>query len=346
VKRLILGLGGEKKTLKTRQMAGKPEPKALRARPLSPGDGAAAAVLMRPITPLAPAVAKNLARLIDTLIDEDRVIGGLVEEQQGRRPVALTLSSFVPHDFYARYTAAPWSCLTNWLLEKGLAGEHAMFLDRLGQIEGNLGPGLDLVMLDYIQDPMDWTSDEGRRVMTHFMPLFLQAHRGYNLRSMTVEAGLAYEPMALGAGYRLLAHIEIGERSGVELPPGASSRRGVYAITREQARLVPPSSPISAIFTYHPPRFRFTAGEQRVLSRAIEGFTDDEIAAALRVSHDAVKQTWRSIYDHVFTVMPELVVREGEAATVGIRGQEKRRRVSAYLRDNAQELRPHVNRRS
>jgi hypothetical protein len=43
--------------------------------------------------------------------------------------------------------------------------------------------------------------------------------------------------------------------------------------------------------------------------------------------------------------MPELVVREGEAAAAGTRGQEKRRRVSAYLRDNAQELRPHVSRR-
>jgi hypothetical protein len=326
-------------------MAKSLEPKPLRARPLAPGDGAPAASLMRRITPLSPPVSRALPALLDSLIEEDRVIGGLVEEQDGRRPVALTLSGFVTGAFYREYTGAPWPCLTNWLLDKALAGERARFLDRQGQIEGNTGEGLDLVMLDYVQDPMDWTSDEGRRVMTHFMPLFLQVHRGYNLSSMTVEAGIAYEPMALGAGYRLLGHIEIGERSGVELPPGASIRRGVYSITRQEARLVPPSSPISAIFTYHRPRFRFTAGEQRVLSRAIEGSTDDEIAAALHVSHDAVKQTWRSIYDHVFTVMPELVVREGETAAAGTRGQEKRRRVSAYLRDNAQELRPHVSRR-
>ena len=46
-----------------------------------------------------------------------------------------------------------------------------------------------------------------------------------------------------------------------------------------------------------------------MLLRAIDGLTDEEIAGTLDVSRDAVKQTWRSIYDHVIQVMPDLVDR-------------------------------------
>lgn len=217
-------------------------------------------------------------------------------------------------------------------------------LNRAGQVEGNRGQGLDLVMLDHVQDPMDWISEAGRRAMTSFFPFFLQVHRGYRLRSMVVEAGIDHEPMALGAGYRLITHLDVAADDAVDLPPGVSRRRGVYGVTREDVAHMPPSSPIAAVFTYHRPRFRFTPAEQRVLAGAVEALTDDEIAQRPRVSHDAVEQTWRSIYDHVLTVMPDLVQR-ADADRAGQRGQEKRRRLTAYVRDNARELRPHYLRR-
>jgi DNA-binding CsgD family transcriptional regulator len=119
----------------------------------------------------------------------------------------------------------------------------------------------------------------------------------------------------------------------------------VYVFQRDMVADTPPSTPVSAVFTYLPPRFRFTAGEQRMLLRAIEGLTDEEIAGTLSISRDAVKQTWRSIYDHVAQVMPDLVDRGQMVAGEGARGQEKRRRIVAYVRDNAQELRPHHPRR-
>jgi DNA-binding CsgD family transcriptional regulator len=119
----------------------------------------------------------------------------------------------------------------------------------------------------------------------------------------------------------------------------------VYFFQRDMVADTPPSTPVSAVFTYLPPLFRFTAAEQRMLLRAIEGLTDEEIAGSLSVSRDAVKQTWRSIYDHVTQVMPDLVDRVQMVAGEGARGQEKRRRIVAYVRDNAQELRPHYLRR-
>jgi DNA-binding CsgD family transcriptional regulator len=202
------------------------------------------------------------------------------------------------------------------------------------------------VMLDYIQSPMDFTSPAGRRIMTVFFPFFLSIHRGYNLNSMIVEAGAVYEQMALSAGFRLYKTLDLDSDPPAEpMPAGATGKRAVYFFQRDMAADTPPSTPVSAVFTYLPPRFRFTAGEQRMLLRAIEGLTDEEIAGTLNISRDAVKQTWRSIYDHVIQVMPDLVDRGQLVAGEGARGQEKRRRIVTYVRDNAQELRPHYLRR-
>jgi DNA-binding CsgD family transcriptional regulator len=227
-----------------------------------------------------------------------------------------------------------------------MKGQRQLFLDRAAQAQGNLADGLDLVMLDYIQSPMDFTSPEGRRIMTVFFPFFLSIHRGYNLNSMIVEAGAMYEQMALGAGFRLYRTLDLDSEPPVEpIPARASPQRAVYVFRREMVADTPPSTPVSAVFTYLPPRFRFTAGEQRMLLRAIDGLTDEEIAGTLDVSRDAVKQTWRSIYDHVIQVMPDLVDRGYVVTGEGARGHEKRRRIVAYVRDNAQELRPHYLRR-
>lgn len=316
---------------------------------LLPGDGKACARLMRLVTPLDDKLDRNLAKVIDGLLDEERLIGGLIEDYdtEGEKTVvAATLSAFVTPQFRQSYLEKPWPCLTNWLLLRCLNGKTDLFLDRSTQAQGNLAGGLDLVMLDYIQTPMDFTSPDGRRIMTVFFPFFLSIHRGYNLNSLIVEAGAIYEQMALGAGFRLYKTLDLDADPPAEpVPQGALSKRAVYFFQRDMVADTPPSTPVSAVFTYLPPRFRFTAGEQRMLLRAIDGLTDEEIAGTLDVSRDAVKQTWRSIYDHVIQVMPDLVDRGQMAGAERARGQEKRRRVVAYVRDNAQELRPHYLRR-
>ncbi|WP_119389542.1 helix-turn-helix transcriptional regulator [Taklimakanibacter lacteus] len=305
---------------------------------------------MRKVTSLDDKLNRKLPEVMERLLDEDRLIGGLIEDYDAtgeRTVVAATFSGFVTPEFQQRYLEKPWPCLTNWLLMRCLEGETDIFLDRATQAQGNLGRGLDLVMLDYIQTPMDFTSAEGRRIMTVFFPFFLSIHRGYNLNSMFVEAGSVYEQMALSAGFRLYKSLDLERDPPSEpVPPSALKTRGVYYFQREMVADTPPSTPVSAVFTYLPPRFRFTAGEQRMLLRAIDGLTDEEIAGTLDVSRDAVKQTWRSIYDHVIQVMPDLVERgQVGASAEGGRGQEKRRRIVAYVRDNAQELRPHYLRR-
>ena len=118
---------------------------ALRPRMLLPGDGEACARLMRKITPLDDKLDRTLAKVLDELLEEERLIGGLIvdyDAAEDRTVVAATLSAFVSPEFRQTYLDKPWPCLTNWLLLRCLKGHTRVFLDRAAQAQGNLAGGL------------------------------------------------------------------------------------------------------------------------------------------------------------------------------------------------------------
>ena len=97
----------------------------------------------------------------------------------------------------------------------------------------------------------------------------------------------------------------------------------------------------SLFVNYAPPQFCFSRSEQRLLSLALEGGTDEELSDELCVSLFAVKKTWRVIYDRVGACWPELVPSNEQADTlIQDRGKQKKQRLLAYLRKHPEELRP------
>ena len=98
---------------------------------------------------------------------------------------------------------------------------------------------------------------------------------------------------------------------------------------------------VGALFDYHPPMLGFNRSEQRLLSCALPGATDEQLAEMLGISLPAVKKMWVSIYRRVEDRLPELIsdpLRSDIPASG--RGKEKRRRLLAYLREHPEELRP------
>ena len=78
-----------------------------------------------------------------------------------------------------------------------------------------------------------------------------------------------------------------------------------------------------------------------MLARAVMDEGDDDVADALGVTDDAVKKTWRRVYERVAAVDPDLL--GGIADRSGLtRGKEKRRRLVRHLRFHLEELRPHA----
>ena len=123
-----------------------------------------------------------------------------------------------------------------------------------------------------------------------------------------------------------------------------ASQPHIVGVTRELELERRPwgASWVGTLFDYDLPRFDFTQTEQRLLLSAISGdFTDQQLAETLGLSVPAVKKTWLSIYDRVAERDMELIGDHLRARTgAWKRGKEKRRRLLAYLRRHAEELRP------
>jgi len=98
---------------------------------------------------------------------------------------------------------------------------------------------------------------------------------------------------------------------------------------------------LGALFDYHPPMLGFNRSEQRLLSCALPGPTDEQLTEALGMSLSTVKKMWISIYRRVEGSLPELISDSFSSDTPASgRGREKRRRLLAYLREHPEELRP------
>ncbi len=320
----------------------------VRARPVAPGDGNAITKMMERLTPLHNDICARLPSIIDHLAEEEAIIGTIVETVATRRApahmVGSTMLAFVSDQFASDYCNAPYPALTSHLLRLVGAKDTGVFLNRKQQAEGNTGQGMEQVILEFAVEPMDLASPAFSVVMNELYSAHFQFERGYNVKSVFVEANSAFEPLILGTGMRPQKYFDIaGTNEDLRIPTEAGTKRGFYKVSRSEMASLAPSCAAAIIMTYMAPTFKFTPSEQRLLKRALEGATDDAIATAFDVSRDAVKQTWRGIYDHVLDVMPDMFDDGSEQASG--RGNEKRRRIVAHVRSNLQELKPHHLRR-
>ncbi len=90
---------------------------------------------------------------------------------------------------------------------------------------------------------------------------------------------------------------------------------------------------------YTPPKLRLVPREQKVISLALSGLTDTDIAEKLGMSHDGVRQRWKRIIEHIEDELPDLFTPDGDVNPAK-RGLEKRRKILAYLSTRPSELRP------
>jgi hypothetical protein len=184
-------------------------------------------------------------------------------------------------------------------------------------------------------------------VQRYWMSSFIQIHQGYlwkevissqpdradRLDFILKSGGCLWDPLA--GGYTSTLRKDLSE---------VVSQPNVVGITRDlelKRQGDWAGSWVGALFDYHPPVLGFSRSEQRLLSCALLGPTDEHLAEILGTSLPAVKKMWVSIYCRVEDCLPELI---GDPLQADVppsgRGKEKRRRVMAYLREHPEELRP------
>jgi hypothetical protein len=145
----------------------------------------------------------------------------------------------------------------------------------------------------------------------------------------------------LGGGFK--EHCRLPAGSPLSFLQGArlGADHALFTVTRADIEANWPSSTIAHMFAYDPPRCAFTRAEQQVLTGAVDGLTDAKIAQQLGVQTTAITMRWRSIYARVSERAPS-VLRFEENGNSG-RGEEKRRRVIAFVSEHLEELRPYAH---
>jgi hypothetical protein len=118
--------------------------------------------------------------------------------------------------------------------------------------------------------------------------------------------------------------------------------RALVAATVESMRTDPHSIAASLFHHHLDPQFAFTQAEQQLLEAALEGADDGSASKSLFVSMAAIKHRWKSIFERVAAIRPELCPPDGD----GTRGIQKRQRILTYVRSHPEELRPFDCRKS
>ena len=271
-----------------------------------------------------------MTNALDRLIHDGVIEGGLVQDGNSKEILVYGLNAFVPDETRDATLENPEPFHSIRFLRDYIETGQSVFLTVESQAKGNANDGLNAMSVDYWQNTFDMMDPEFSKAMNAFLPIFLDMFKGFNIKTVTFESDTAHDKITREIGYTERFDHQTGTRAH-------------YLANRVTDGAAFHNQMIQMAMIYRQPRMRFSLFEQRVMRCALSGRTDQEIAAFLGCSRDAVKQCWRGIYAHAAETVPGFF---NHADTDGgQRGPEKRRILLAHIRENIQELRPYSLRR-
>lgn len=325
----------------------------LRCRPMRRGDASiCAAWLIEDCIPAdgvgAGKSGSSLEVTLTRLIDEERIQGAVVEshdlDTQTWHAQGIGLSGFARPDVVDRHLSHPTPYFLHQILDLCRAPGAGAFLDPDDQARVNAsgGAGMDVVA-QWMQKRWELMDPLWRAVGSMAHEAYVRDHRGHRLHRMLHEDWQRPYDIYPTFGYRLHTTFALPDGSAKPAAGRGMSQRSLYYMDTREIAAAAPGTSASFVLQHVPPVCHFTRAEQRLLRKAIEGLTDQQIAAELGLSLNTLKSTWRSIYDRVGSRVPfVLAAVNGESDDSGVRGTEKRRCVLSFVEGHPQELRPHL----
>ena len=294
--------------------------------------------LLHPGLYLSAAVHRALVDIWRNLMANDALTLYVFEDAALPHPRCIegfVAGVFVRPDFAQDFLASPRPHLTALIYEAILSNRSPVL--KLREIaRANSGCGLHAVTLHLDFRERDFASPRMAGVLTAAAESGRFFRAGYRTN---VVFGVLYGNIAHSfrdGGWPVL---ELSGATPSTSTTSTANDRQPYLVLRRKEEV--PSSPLHGhmlFFHAPPPVLGFARAEQRVLERALLEQSDVAIADELGISVDAVKKTWRRIFDRVGRVMP-CVIPTGNGAS-DARGCEKRRHLVHYLRGHLEELRP------
>jgi hypothetical protein len=204
------------------------------------------------------------------------------------RRVGVGVSVFVSDEFLIDMKTPRFSWNGPVLTKRLLRGDSPLLSDKQVR-HANANGGLNLVTwvgalaADHLQ------SVEGLAAM---ITSFVEVHRGFLLKEITAHA-MTFENLKGGIRSGGLFFSPVDGRY-VESPdtplPEVFAAPHLIGLTRELA-MAHVGTWIGSLFVYPSPQFGFRPSEQRLMLAALQGGTDEDLAAALGISLSAVKKT-------------------------------------------------------
>jgi DNA-binding CsgD family transcriptional regulator len=250
----------------------------------------------------------------------------------GERLVSVGMSVMVSDAFVhlLRAGAGPYAAQ---LLYTESGFDERFVLSRREIAKANAHRALNLFVLHNplrYRDPKD---PKVARIMPVGLAGFQYAHDGYNLRRLIWEVyGEFYANALASAGYRTLDPFTHSAQANAVSP---ASRPYLMARLADDEQPPGYAADQMMLSSFLVPTLRLTASQQRLARLALLEYDDIELERALGVSRNAIKQTWRGIYDKAKTVLPNAFESHGEE-----RRASPRRAVLNYLRQHMEEVRP------
>lgn len=271
------------------------------------------------------------------LLRAEQLFGGVIIDsaEDDEQIVAFSAAVFVSEAFVNQALGAPRPFLAARVYQAIGAGRSPV-LDVDQVRRANSGEGLNLLILHYGQTDWDLANPRTRAILKAGHVGFPLVFDGYRLNRILEEVFPDQLAAKLAAGFMIKCTYDR------ELGFGREEGPVLVGLFRDDPTSRLPGSTAASAFCYREPRFFFSPAEQRLLARAaLEDADDRTIAERLGVSADAIRQTWRRIYQRVAEIDPSVLGLDSvDGPRSGTRGPEKRRHLLEYFRFHPEELRP------
>ena len=96
----------------------------------------------------------------------------------------------------------------------------------------------------------------------------------------------------------------------------------------------------ASLFQFREPVLGLSDTDKHLLAEALDGGTDGELAARINLSPSSIKKRWRSVFERIADVRPDLLPDADDKGWDEARGPQKRHHILAYVRSHPEELRP------
>ena len=312
----------------------------LRSRPTTRADLAECFEMLPSWLALEPAAMQALPALWETLVDADSVITGVIEDlalPPGQRLQGWGASIALPAPLAQRLqlAARPEPYLPRRVYAALLDGSFVPMDDR-ARGPANARGDLGMMVMHFSMRRRALDDPYVHSVLNIAYENFRSLHAGFNPQAFYYASTAHDEPFVTAAGFRVRDCTEPEQLA--QLPP--EQRPLLAGLTRDEALVSLPGTTARHVFDHHPPLFRLSATQRRLLRLALSEDDDAAIMQTLAVSQHGLKKLWRGIYERIEDVLPEFFGETAAAEADGKRGPEKRRQVLAYVRQRPEELRP------